>query len=292
MKTILGINHQFLYPEAITDQASHTKSLKQLSSFDCIDALDCWIWRGTAAKEEAAILRDSGKIINYNIGDRSGESVCRCASDAKSEIDYAYSTVMREIEYALSLNSKKIVFATGPDYPKDRTGATDRFFEFVMRLLTEIPKDVTLALEPTDRDIDKHFLFGPLCETVAFIKRVRAAGGENFGLLLDMCHVPLMHETLDTALKKADDTLVHIHLGNCVIRDKSDPLYGDKHPAWGYTGGEYGETEAIHFLNQLRKTGYTDTPNNTVTFEMRRIAGLGAKESLDEFVRIYKKGII
>ena len=38
MKTILGINHQFLYPDAIVDQKEHTESLKELSSFDEIDA--------------------------------------------------------------------------------------------------------------------------------------------------------------------------------------------------------------------------------------------------------------
>ena len=292
MKTILGINHQFLYPDAITDAKTHTESLKELSSFDNIDALDCWIWRGAAAREEATILRESGKIINYNIGDRFGEEVCKGASALQKDRDYAYSTIMREIEYAMSVDSKKIVFATGPDFPEDRQRATDRFFDFVMSLLDKIPKDVTLALEPTDRDIDKHFLLGPIDETVSFIKRVRDAGGKNFGLLLDMCHVPIMHETLDSALEKSADTLVHIHLGNCMISNKNDPLYGDKHPAWGYTGGEYAENEAVHFLKQLRKIGYLDIPNNTVTFEMRRIEGLGAKESLDEFVRIYKKGIV
>lgn len=291
MKTILGINHQFLYPEAIVDAKAHTESLKELSSFENIDALDCWLWRGESAKEETAILKSSGKIINYNIGDRFGEDVCRPASASHEERDYAYSKIMREIEYALALDSKKIVFATGPDFPNDREGAKERFFELVMKLLSELPGDVVLALEPTDRDIDKHFLFGPLDETVSFIKKVRDAGGTNFGLLLDMCHVPLMHETLDSALDKVDDTLVHIHLGNCMIKDKNDTLYGDKHPAWCYTGGEYGEEEAVYFLRKLKAMGYLDMPGNTITVEMRKMDGLGARESLDEFVRIYNKGM-
>lgn len=291
MKTILGINHQFLYPDAMVNAKAHTDSIKEISAFDNIDAIDCWLWRGSNAKEEAAILRDSGKIINYNIGDRFGEDVCKPASDSIAEREYAYSKIMREIEYALNLDSKKIVFASGPDFPSDRHGATDRFFEFVIKLLSQIPDDVTLALEPTDRDIDKHFLLGPLDETVSFIKRVRTAGGNNFGLLLDMCHVPLMHETLDSSLEKAEDTLVHIHLGNCMLKDKNDTLYGDKHPAWGYTGGEYAEAEAVYFIKKLRGHGYIATPNNTVTFEMRRIHGRGAKESLDEFVRIWNRGL-
>ena len=292
MKTILGINHQFLYPDAITSQKAHTESLKELSVFDNIDALDCWLWRGESAKEERQILLDSGKIINYNIGDRFMENVAKPASSIKAEQDFAYSTIMREIEYALSLNSKKIVFASGPDFPADRDGAKERFFEFVMRLLSEIPKDVTLALEPTDRDIDKYFLFGPLDETVDFIQKVRNAGGNNFGLLLDMCHIPIMYESLESAIKKADDTLVHIHLGNCVIKNKDDALYGDKHPAWGYPGGEYGEDEAKQFIQYLKNNGYTSKEGNTITFEMRRAGKLSAKESLDYFVRVFKESYL
>ncbi|MBQ3015414.1 MAG: sugar phosphate isomerase/epimerase [Clostridia bacterium] len=291
MKTILGINHQFLYPDAIVDTAAHTNSLKELSSFDNIDALDCWLWRGERAKEEAEILKASEKIINYNIGDRFGEDICRPAAASASERDHAYSTIMREIEYALMLGSKKIVFGSGPDVPNDRDGAQERFFEFVMKILGELPKDVTLALEPTDRNIDKYFLYGPLDETIALTKKIRAEGYGNFGILLDMCHVPIIHETLDSALKKAKDSLVHIHLGNCMIKDKTDALYGDKHPAWGYPGGEYAEAEAVQFLKALKAMGYTDKPKNTITFEMRRIDGLGAKESLSEFIRIYKKSM-
>ena len=53
-------------------------------------------------------------------------------------------------------------------------------------------------------------------------------------MLLDQCHVPIMHETLESAVKGAEDTLIHIHLGNCVIKDKNSPYYGDKHVAWDY----------------------------------------------------------
>ena len=66
---ILGVNHQFLYPEAMIDAATHTETLKSVALFEQIDALDCWIWRGQRAREEKAILRDCGKIINYNIGE-------------------------------------------------------------------------------------------------------------------------------------------------------------------------------------------------------------------------------
>ncbi len=285
---ILGVNHQFLYPEAMVDAAAHTETLRKAAELDKVDALDCWVWRGQRAKEEIALLRASGKVINYNIGDRFGEAAVFPCSPDKADRVYAYDTLMREIEYALAVSSKKIVFASGKDLPEDRDGAKERLGELIVTISKQLPLDVTLALEPTDRDIDKYFLLGPLDETVDFIKKWRRYV-PNLGLLLDMCHVPLMHETLESAIEKADDTLKHIHLGNCKLDDTTHPFYGDKHIPWGYEGGLYGENEGVLFLKMLRKIGYFDKKGATVSFEMRPYEGMSAEESLDRFVGVWER---
>ena len=285
---ILGVNHQFLYPEAMTNAEAHTETIKKATLLDDVQALDCWVWRGQRAKEEIAILRSCGKIINYNIGDRAGEQPTFPCSPDKADRIYAYDTIMREIEYALAVGSKKIVFASGPDLPEDRMGAKERLGELIALISKQIPRDVVLALEPTDRDIDKHFLLGPLDETVAFIKRWRRYA-PTLGLLLDMCHVPLMHETLESALAKVDDTLVHIHLGNCMINDPTDPFYGDKHIPWGYKGAEYDCDEGVKFLLMLKDIGYFNKPRATVSFEMRPYPDMTSEESLKKFVEVWNK---
>ena len=285
---ILGVNHQFLYPEAIVDAVAHTETLKKAAVLEDVAALDCWVWRGQRAKEEIAILRASGKIINYNIGDRAGEKpTFPCSSDIADRI-YSYDTIMREIEYALAVGSKKIIFASGPDLPEDRKGATDRLGELIVTIAKQLPRDVVLALEPTDRDIDKHFLLGPLDETVAFIKRWRRYA-PTLGLLLDQCHIPLMHETLESALEKVDDTLVHIHLGNCKLDDPAHPFYGDKHIPWGYEGALYGEDEGVKFLKLLDEIGYFNKKGATASFEMRPYEGETAEESLKKFVEVWNR---
>ena len=288
---ILGVNHQFLFPQAIVDPQVHTQTLKEASTYDNIRALDCWLWRGERAEEEKRILLDSGKVINYNIGDRFGETPILPVSPEEKEQVRAYDTLMREIEYALALNSKKIVFASGPDYPQDRNGAFQRLAELVLKIGKQLPADVMLALEPTDRDIDKYFLLGPLSDTVSFVKAVKAEG-VNIGILLDMCHVPIMHETLESALEKAKDQLVHIHLGNSLIRNPNSPFYGDKHIPWDYPESEYSCEDGANFLRQLKSIGYFDNPGATVSFEMRPFDGLSAKESLDRFVEVYQSAML
>lgn len=290
MKTILGVNHQFVYPDSMVNEKVHTKTLKSLSETDLVSALDCWCWRGESAKEEIKILKDSGKFINYNIGDRFGEKISLPASKNEADRIYAYDTIMREIGYALELGSKKIVFASGPDYPDDRDGAKERFLEFVLKVSKNLPEGVSLAFEPTDRDIDKHFLFGPMNETVDFIHKVRNNGFENFGLLIDMCHVPIMHETLESAVEKAEDTLIHIHLGNCMIKDKESVYYGDKHIPWDYPNGEYTSEDGIKFIKLLKDKGYFEK-ENTVSFEMRPVEGLSGEESLAKWVDVWNKAV-
>jgi sugar phosphate isomerase/epimerase len=281
----------FLYPKSIVNAEVHTETLKRLSETTLVDALDCWVWRTPErAREEIAILKECGKVVNYNVGDRFGELPSFPASTDASERERAYGLYMREIEAGLSIGSRKIVIGSGPDIPTEHTAAVERFFEFVLRLLSNLPRDVSLVLEPTDWDVDKRFLFGPLGETVDFIKAVRMEGYENFGLLLDQCHVPIMHETLESALEKGSCVLEHIHLGNAVIRDKNSEYYGDKHPAWNYPCSEYTDDDGARFVKMLRNIGYTDRDGATVTFEMRPYEGVSPEESLARFVSVFRRG--
>ena len=291
MSVILGTNHMFLYPDSMVNEKAHIESLKKLAATDLVDALDCWLWRGETAKEERKILLDSGKIINYNIGDRFGEDVAQPASRDKAERERAYDLMMREIGYALDLGSKKIIFGSGPDHPQDRAAAQERFAELILRVAKQLPSDVELSFEPTDRDIHKFFLYGLLDETVDFIKLVRKNGFERIGLLLDMCHVPIIHETLESAIEKGGAVLNHIHLGNSVIKDPTDPLYGDRHSAWNYKGGEYTEEDGVRFIHMLGDIGYLDKENATVSFEMRPYEGLSSEESLARFVSVFNRAL-
>lgn len=281
----------FLYPESMVDGAAHTETLKKLVATNEVEALDLWLWRGERSREEKRIVLDSGKIINYNIGDRYGEETAQPASRILCERERAYGLMMREIEYALELNSKKIVFGSGPDHPDDREGAKERFFELIMRVVEQLPDDVELSFEPTDRDIHKRFLYGPLDETLDFIDRVRAAGFQRMGLLIDMCHVSIIHETLESALANGGYALNHVHLGNAVIKNPNAELYGDRHPAWNYPDSEYTEEDGVRFIKMLAEIGYLGKENSTVSFEMRPYDGISSEESLARFVSVWKRAV-
>ena len=278
---IVGINHQFIYPESMIDQRAHTENLKKRASNPHVDALDCWIWAANA-KEELAIIRDSDKVINYNIGDRIGETPVFPATKDLKERQYSLDILRRETEFALECGAKKIIFASGKDVPAQREDALKRLEDFILEWSQMLPDDVWLTLEPIDTDIDKFFLLGSPEDTCRVVQNIRKSGFERMGILLDMGHIPLMYETLESASRKMGDLIEHIHLGSCILKNKQNPLYGDKHPCWGAEDGEYDENDGAVFLNCLKTVGYFNRGNKrTVSFEMRPLVGMNAEQSIE-----------
>lgn len=292
MNIILGVNHQFLYPDAIISEKAHLETLRELVTLPNLDALDCWVWRTPGTyREEIAILRGSGKQINYNIGDRFGEALIFPASCDIAARRYAIDVLRREIGFAMESGAKKIIFGSGPDSPDDREDAKKRFAEVIFTVFEDVPREVTLCLEPTDRDMDKYFLFGPADETADFIRQMRRYGMENLGMLLDMAHIPLMRETMESAVHIADDTIAHIHLGNNIVRNTKNPLYGDRHVPFGYPESEYEEKDVARFLSLLNENGYLKKEGATVSFEVRPKENVSGAETWNYFFRIWRDSL-
>jgi len=288
-KVILGINHMFLYPESMTDGDVHTRTLQELSENPDVEALDCWVW-GSHAGEELAALKGCGKVINYNIGDRMGDTPIFPATEDPKERAYAMDILRRETDFALECGAKKIIFGSGRDVPHDRTQARKRFEEFVLTWSEYLPDDVWLMLEPVDWDIDKRALYGDLPGTCETVRNIRRAGFERLGILLDMGHIPIMYETLESASVMTSELLGHIHLGNCVLRNPANPLYGDRHPCWGAEDGEYDEKDGERFLQILRDIGYLSRGGaQTISFEMRPLTGMDAEETVRYLAKWFEK---
>ena len=78
---------------------------------------------------------------------------------------------------------------------------------------------------------DKHFLFGPLGETIDFIHTVRKNGFERIGLLLDQCHVGIMHETLESAVEKSNaipNFLLSVRIEDDVVGEPASISYPER----------------------------------------------------------------
>jgi len=78
----------------------------------------------------------------------------------------------------------------------------------------------------------------------------------NFGLTFDLSHALQMGEDPLASLLSIRSCCRHVHLANCVIRDRSDPLFGDKHPQFGHPGGEVDVGGLVSFVLGLAEAGF------------------------------------
>ena len=81
---------------------------------------------------------------------------------------------------------------------------------------------------------------------------------DNFGFELDMAHLPLMREDFSSAIRRSAPFLKRVHLGNCVLKDRNNPRWGDTHPPIGFAGGEIDVPELAGILRELLDCGFLD----------------------------------
>jgi sugar phosphate isomerase/epimerase len=140
-----------------------------------------------------------------------------------------------------------------------------------------------LTFENFDRDIEKKRLIGPTVEAVAL---ARAIDRPNFGLTIDLSHLPLLKESPAYALRTAAPYLIHAHIGNCVIDHPGTPLYGDFHPRFGYPLGCNDLPEVVEYLRQLDEVQYWSRARERLgappilSMELRTIPGEESPEAV------------
>jgi sugar phosphate isomerase/epimerase len=206
-------------------------------------------------------------LLNNNLDLNSFDSEHRHATVEK---------MMSCIDEAISLGAQRLGLLSGP-YPGEekREQALSLLIASLDEICTyaEAKGNIDIILEVFDRTIDKKCLIGSTRDAVEVARELRRRH-PNFGLMVDLSHLPLLGESAEHALTIAKEYLAHIHIGNCVLRDKSHPAYGDAHPRFGITGGEIDVAELREFLKVLLDIGYIDHgKRNIVAFEVRPLPG-------------------
>jgi sugar phosphate isomerase/epimerase len=126
-----------------------------------------------------------------------------------------------------------------------------------------------VALEVFDYDVDKKSLIGPASLALRYAKEIREHH-DNFGLMVDLSHIPLIHETIEESLLPVKDYIVHAHIGNCVVKSADLPAYGDVHPRFGFPNGENDVDQVVDYLRVLLQIGFLNTKKPPiVSFEIK-----------------------
>ena len=203
-----------------------------------------------------------------------------CSLDEK-ELDSAIAYAKQHISYAAAAGSRIIAITSGPDYlPEKREMEYASFREYLKALSTECRKyGIEIALETVERHRFKKLLLGPSSEAGSFIREIRQEGYDNVFLMVDTAHCPLMEETPADVLHNSLLAGVnHVHIGNAIVGNEANPMYGHTHPPIGIQDGSYDVDDIAHFLRLLFDCGYLSiNPEHDkrpcISYEIRQYPG-------------------
>jgi sugar phosphate isomerase/epimerase len=187
----------------------------------------------------------------------------------------ALTKVKPLIDEAVFMGAESFILLSGKDPGEDKR---DQAVEALVRSLSELcdysakkcgPKVVA---EIFDCSVDKCCLLGPTSLALKLAQRLKQTH-DNFGLLVDLSHIPLLKESPEEALIPVKDYLAGVHIGNAVL-DPSCAGYGDNHPIFGSPGSANTIKEVADFLKMLFQTGLmTGEKRPLVSFEIKPMEG-------------------
>lgn len=254
----IGLVHHLLYPQCTEDPDDHVRTLKAFVRRPDIETFDCCIPFGQERRRELiSAIRECGKqqiaYAAHLYPFRRLPPTCRLPHEQAQCRLIAKDMV----EMTAAVGATGFVFASGGPPPQEaEQGHYAAFADFCRWLCGELkPRGITALLEPFDFTVDKKFLYGST-ESCAALIRSLGPEVDNLGIELDCGHVPLMGETFAHAIRTVAPYLKRVHLGNCILRDASHPLYGDKHPPIGIEGGENDVPELAEILQLLVEMGF------------------------------------
>ncbi len=299
-----GTSVALLYPEAVISQERHLAAFAKCAKLPGYETLETFLSTDEKIrKAEINIAKEEGKIINYNFtvdfqlggefdpGNENPQYRKQALDLAKMHVDFAHEA-----------GSKVIGMTSGMDHGKEKREATMEYFTDYMVDLATYAKQagIVLTLEPVERGKFKNLLLGPTTEICAFIEKMRGLGHDNVEVLFDTAHMPLMEEDQIEALKLAYKTGIgHIHMGNAIIRNEKNPLFGHFHPPIGIADGEYDVDEAALFFKELISLGYLSnkptTDKKCISLEMTAYPGvsqeLSAQVAYQKITSAWQKAI-
>ena len=189
----------------------------------------------------------AAKQKNLNLSSQNKELREESVQEMKKCIDDAYFYVAN----SLLLNSGRC-----PDNGEDEIAYEylKKSLEELLKYMDEKAKDyrLNITLEPGDTGVDSFSLIGNTDLAIKLVQEV-SEKFDNFGLTMDTSHLIQLGEKPIDSIKKAFPYCNHIHLANCIIKDKTSNLYGDKHPEFGIEGGEISVEEIKNIFEAIKE---------------------------------------
>jgi sugar phosphate isomerase/epimerase len=287
----VGIVHFMAYPQAMSGEGSIAETINKIITDDFFSAIEVTRINNQEQRQVVARMLESGRMTTgfgaqpILLGNKADLN-----SFDEEKRNFAVNLVKGAIDQAYELQAGKLGLLSGPKPDQQEEKAVG----LLVQSLNEICEyarnkgNLVVSLETFDDATDKKCLIGPNSLAVEVAKEVRKTD-PTFGLMLDLSHLPMQRESSRDALYVARDYINHVHIGNCYIKDSSNPAYGDQHPRFGYPGSQNDEEELKEYLKVLMEIGYIgEGQSNVVAFEVKPVGN----ESSDIVVAQSKRTLI
>jgi len=268
----VGLIHFMAYPETtkFDKQENLTESIKRVLVDDYFNAIEITHIEDTGKREEIKkLLEQSHMTIAYGVQPRLLGAKLNPNHLNESERKKAEKIIIESIDEADYLGAKSIAFLAGK-YDEDKK---DEAYVQLLKTTKNVckyakTKNMSITLEVFDYSIDKKVLIGPAPYAAKFAKDVREHA-DNFGLLIDLSHLPQTYEPSKFAIQTMKPYITHFHIGNCVMKDGA-VAYGDTHPRFGFPNGVNDVNEVKEFLQVMKEEEFFDEENPyIISFEVK-----------------------
>lgn len=289
----VGLIHFMAYPQTMKGEGPILETLQKIAEDDFFTAVEISWMKDTKVREEAKrLLETSHMVVAYGAQPTLLVNKLDINSLDEEERKKAIQQLKDDVDEAYELGAKGLAFLSGKD-PGDEK--REKALELLVSSTKEIcdyaksKGDLTIALEVFDQDIDKKCLIGPANMAKKYAEMMRKEC-DNFGLMVDLSHLPLLGESPEEAILPIKDYIIHAHMGNCIVKDKNQVGYGDEHPRFGIKGGENDTKELIEYLRVLLKIGFLNPDHPPiVSFEVKPLPGESSEVIIANAKRVLKE---
>ena len=291
----VGIVHFMAYPFALSGEEPVADSIAEIVEDDFFDAIEVTRINDDAERRRVAdILATSGATVGFGGQPYILKGKLNLNSPDEQERAHASEVLKGGIDQAYELGAGKFGFLSGPKPPAaQRDQALELLADSFVQLggYARTKGDLALSLKTSDDATDKKAFIGTnrlACELAYEVRKAIP----NFGLMVDLSHLPMQGETSRQALRVTQEFINHAHIGNCVIGDPNHPDYGDLHPYFGHPEGENNVPQVREFLRCLLDIGYLrpDAPErNIVAFEVQPLGGQRSRAVIADAKRVLRE---
>lgn len=289
-----GIVHFMAFPETLAGDGPVADTIAEIVCDDYFEEIEISRVNDPAERERVkSLLAGSGMAVGFGAQPMELRTGMKLNSFDEKERLEAVGILKEAVDMAYELGAGKLGFLSGKK-PADRQ---DEALQLLADSIVEIGQyakskgDLVLSLETFDDSTDKKALIGTNRLAVELSREVRKHI-PDFGLMVDLSHLPMQGETIREALTVTEEHINHAHIGTCVISDLGDPQYGDAHPRFSHPKGECGVAEVRAFVSGLLDIGYlrADAPDrNVVAFEVKPFGNETSQELIAESKRVLRE---